>query len=115
MSLVSGSGAKKKKPRKSKVKDMDNASARGDRAKSAFSNDGRGKRGMTVEEDEEEDGGEEIKLNVAATKEERAKEEKRRAMLTTAFDAQQFSRYEAWRSSKLADSVVRRVSCLLRL
>ncbi|PBP20167.1 histone-fold-containing protein [Diplocarpon rosae] len=36
-------------------------------------------------------------------------EDKRRHILTNAFSGQQFSRYEAWRSSKLSDATVRRI------
>jgi hypothetical protein len=53
-------------------------------------------------------------VNMAKTsKEEKAQEEQRRHMLTRAFDEEQWARYEAWRSSKLGDAVVRRVSIVL--
>ncbi|KAK2623795.1 hypothetical protein QTJ16_006976 [Diplocarpon rosae] len=114
MSLVSGSGAKKKKPRKSKGKDVESSSVAGSRAKSVISNQGKGKRrasrDQTAEEEEEEEGGEEMALDVAAaSNEEKAREDKRRHILTNAFSGQQFSRYEAWRSSKLSDATVRRI------
>ncbi len=121
MSLVSGSGTKKKRPRKSKGKDAETSSMAGGRAKSAVSNEGRGKRrgsrDQTAEEEEEEEGGEEMALDVvAASNEEKAREDRRKHILTNAFSmgsGQQFARYEAWRSSKLSDATVRRVSCYL--
>ncbi|KAH7371839.1 histone-fold-containing protein [Cadophora sp. MPI-SDFR-AT-0126] len=114
MSLVSGSGAKKKKPRKSKGKDADNSSVAGTRAKSVVSNGGRAKRrasrDLTAEEEDEDDGGDNITMDMAAAShEDKAKEDKRRHILTQSFTPEQFARYEAWRSSKLADAVVRRI------
>jgi len=115
MSLVSGSGAKKKKPRKSKGKDAENSSVAGTRAKSVVSNGGRAKRrasrDLTAEEEDEDEGGDNITMDMAAAShEDKAKEDKRRHILTQSFTPEQFARYEAWRSSKLADAVVRRVS-----
>jgi len=112
MSLVSGSvaGIKKKRGRKLKSKDKENddASLLGVRGKSHVSKREQS-RDHTVEE-EEEDGGEEMAVNMAKTsKEEKAQEEQRRHMLTRAFDEDQWMRYEAWRSSKLSDAVVRRI------
>lgn len=119
MSLVSGvSGAKKKRGsyRKSKGKGDDESLA-GGTAKSAVSGNsgraGRGRRRKSRDEspDEEEEGGEELALEmVARTQEEKQKEIQQRAMLVDKFDPDQFTRYEAWRSSKLSDAVVRRVS-----
>ena len=115
MSLVSGSGAKKKKPRKSKGKDAENSSVAGTRAKSVVSNGGRAKRrasrDLTAEEEDEDEGGDNITMDMAAAShEDKAKEDKRRHILTQSFTPEQFARYEAWRRSKLADAVVRRVS-----
>lgn len=121
MSIVSGSGpVKRKKGRKIKGgKNDDTASVNGKKAKSTVSADGAGGAGRkrrastAAEDEEEEDGGEEMALNVdAASKEEKAKEERRRQVLVRAFEknGDQFSRYEAWRSSKLGDATVRRVS-----
>lgn len=122
MSIVSGSGPgpKRKKGRKSKggKGNDDTASVNGKKAKSTVSADGAGGAGRkrrastAAEEEEEEDGGEEMALNVdAASKEEKAKEERRRQVLVRAFEknGEQFSRYEAWRSSKLGDATVRRI------
>ncbi len=121
MSLVSGSvaGTKKKKSRKSKGKDNDDASARDVRAKSTVSAEGRARRrasrDQTAASEEEDEGGEVMAVNMAqSSKEEKAKEERRRHMLTRAFDEDQWSRFEAWRSSKLSDAVVRRV-CYISL
>lgn len=120
MSLVSGSAAggplKAKRSRKQKgpVND-DSASVAGGRAPTAVSSTsgkGRRKASRDASADEEDEGGEEMAITmVARTQEEKQKEIEHRAMLVNAFDPDQFSRYEAWRSSKLSDSVVRRV-CL---
>lgn len=64
---------------------------------------------------EEEDEGPEGDTNVqmtARTLEEKQKEQDQKIMLVKSLDAEQFDRYEAWRSSKLADSVVKRVGFL---
>ena len=121
MSLVSGSvagGPKKKRARKSKGAANDDTSILGGKAKSALSNTsgGRGRKRTSreVSAEEEDEGGEEMAVEmVARTQEERQKEIEHRAMLVRAFDEDQFSRYEAWRSSRLQDSVVRRVRLLL--
>jgi transcription initiation factor TFIID subunit 11 len=114
-SLVSGvSGAKKKRGRKQKGKADDETSAVGSRAKSAVSGtSGRGRRrasrDASAEDDDEEGGGETAVTIVARTDEEKKKEKEHKAMLLTALNPDQFQRYEAWRASKLPDSVVRRV------
>jgi transcription initiation factor TFIID subunit 11 len=65
-----------------------------------------------LEEDEEEEGGGETAVAIEArTDEEAMKENEMKAVLLSTFDPEQFSRFEAWRASKLADSVVRRVCC----
>lgn len=51
----------------------------------------------------------------ARTLEEKQKEQDQRIMLVNSLDPDQFARYEAWRSSKLADAVVRRVCTPLTL
>jgi transcription initiation factor TFIID subunit 11 len=111
MSIVSGSianGKLKKKPRKMK------GGSKEERGKSMGSGDGKKRsREMTEEPDDEEEGGEELALESAvASKEEKAREDRKRQVLVRAFegDDDQFRRYEAWRSSKLNDAVVRRVS-----
>jgi transcription initiation factor TFIID subunit 11 len=111
MSLVSGSvtGPKKKRPRKSKgggKGDDESINDVGARAKSAIS--GEGGRGVSVEE-EEDDGDQTALATVANTNEETQKEKTKLALLTQSFDEDQWKRYEAWRSSKLSDAVVRRV------
>jgi transcription initiation factor TFIID subunit 11 len=113
MSLVSGSvtGPKKKRPRKSKgggKGDDESINGGGARAKSAIS--GEGGRGVSVEE-EEDDGDHTALATVANTNEETQKEKTKLALLTQSFDEDQWKRYEAWRSSKLSDAVVRRVCC----
>jgi transcription initiation factor TFIID subunit 11 len=114
-SLVSGtSGTKKKRGRRPKGKADDDTSLVGGRAKSAVSGgSGRGRRGSreaSLEEDEEEEGGGETAVAIEArTDEEAMKENEMKAVLLSTFDPEQFSRFEAWRASKLADSVVRRV------
>jgi len=121
-SLVSGSiaagKAGKKRGRKPKHGD-DAGSLVGGRASTAVSivsagrNQRDGTRGASPEEDEDE-GGEamDVKL-VARTNEEKEKEKYYRSLLVDALDPDQYARYERWRSSKLADPVVRRVSALL--
>lgn len=117
MSAVSEAAAptkKKKAGKKSKAMNED-GSSRGGRAKSAYSEASgrtkmRGSRGISLEEDEEDEDGNTAVATVARTQEEKQKEIEHRALLVNAFDAKQFSRYEAWRSSKLSDAVVRRVS-----
>lgn len=130
MSVISGAGTnnltktgRERKKYKKKTKDnSDLASILGRKAKSTISNDGahagekRKRRGSNATEEGDEDeelGGEEMSLNInAASKEERAKEERKKQVLVRAFEGNgdQFSRYEAWRSSKLSDATVRRVS-----
>lgn len=110
MSMVSGSavGTKKRK-RKSQINE-DTSSAIGRGTKSADGTDKRraGSRELTVEEDDEV---EEMAVSmVARTQEERVKESEQRNMLVRNLDRNQFERYEAWRASRLAESVVRRVS-----
>ncbi|TAQ84279.1 hypothetical protein B7494_g7395 [Chlorociboria aeruginascens] len=118
-SLLSGgpsNSTKKKRSRKSKGAAGDEGSVKGVPARSAISgNSGKSgakkrKRAESVDE-EEEDGGEgEMNVEmVVNTQEEKQKEIRHRAMLVNAFDEEQFSRYEAWRSSKLPDSIVRRI------
>jgi transcription initiation factor TFIID subunit 11 len=121
-SLVSGtSGTRRKRARKSKGKVDDETSIIGGRTKSVVSGvSGRGRRGAsreaTAEEDEDEDGGGETAVAIEArTDEEATKEKQMKAMLFAVFDPEQFDRYEAWRASKLADSVVRRVRYTLLL
>jgi transcription initiation factor TFIID subunit 11 len=112
---------KRKRARKSKGKANDDESIVGGKARSAVSGTsgrGRGKRRKSRDEsvDEEEEGGEELALEmVARTQEEKQKEVQQRAMLVDLFDNEQFTRYEAWRSCKLPDAVVRRVSSLFIL
>jgi transcription initiation factor TFIID subunit 11 len=118
VSLVSGvsgrSGTKRKRPRKSKAQPDDEASAVGGTAKSAVSgNSGRGRarasREASADDEDEEGGGETAVTMVARTDEEKRKEKEHKALLLSALDPDQFQRYEAWRASKLADAVVRRV------
>lgn len=115
-SVVSGSfnTSKKKKSRRTKGKENDNSSISGARATSVSleSNKGTGKITNDLNfEDEDEEAGQELAANPTEnSREERAKEERRRHLLTRAFNQEQWQRYEAWRSSKLSDSVVRRVS-----
>jgi transcription initiation factor TFIID subunit 11 len=111
--MVSGTAPasiKKKKPRKSKGKDNDEGSVNGGHGNRASADGKRGgSRDQTVDEDD--DGGEETTAQASGErKEERKNQESRRRVIAEMFDPVQFERYAAWRSSKLADSVVRRVS-----
>ncbi|KFY35885.1 hypothetical protein V495_07972, partial [Pseudogymnoascus sp. VKM F-4514 (FW-929)] len=67
-----------------------------------------GTRGASPEEDDDEVGTLDVAL-VARTNEEKEKEKYYRALLVGALDPDQYARYERWRSSKLADAVVRRL------
>jgi transcription initiation factor TFIID subunit 11 len=112
MSMASGvapSSVKKKKPRKSKGKDNDDASVAGGHGNRASAEGKRrGSRDQTVEEDDE--GADEPTLQASAErKAERKNQESRRRVIAKVFDDAQFSRYEAWRASKLPDATVRRV------
>jgi transcription initiation factor TFIID subunit 11 len=126
MSLVSGGVAaapiKKKRGRKPKNynPDADAASVAGGVAPSVAASRtsaraggaSRASRGLSVDEDDDEDGGRgglDVAV-VARTNEEKEKENRYRAMLVGEFDSEQFRRFECWRSARLADSVVRRVS-----
>ena len=114
MSLLSASvagGTKRKRGRKPKNND-ETASAAGGRSLKDSSIKPEASRGASVEEEEEE-GGEDMALAVVQrTKEMQRKENHDRAMLVGALDGPQMARYEIWRSSKLSDSVVRRVYIL---
>ncbi|KAI9744209.1 MAG: hypothetical protein M1818_002361 [Claussenomyces sp. TS43310] len=118
MSLVSGSAAGgitgKKRGRKPKNKGDDNTSLIDERAPTAVSGaSGRGGRNKTREqsaEDEDEDADDNVNVTIAArTAEDKEEEKQHRAMLVAAFDEEQFSRYEVWRSSRLSDNIVRRL------
>lgn len=118
--MVSGSAAgptKKKRGRKLKNAANDDASLVGGRTKSTASGtSGRRKRRPSeISADEEEEGGEEMAIEtVARTQEERAREVEHRALLVRQLDPEQMSRYEAYRSGRLGESVVRRVRAVLR-
>ena len=110
--MVSGmapSSAKKKKPRKSKGKDNDEESVAARRGTSAsVAPKRRGSRDQTA--DVSEDGGDEPIVEASAErKAERERQRIRQMVLTKFFDADQFSRYEAWRATKLPPATVRRV------
>ncbi|RDL38778.1 Histone-fold containing protein [Venustampulla echinocandica] len=116
MSLVSGSAVggavKKKRGRKPKNSANDDASLVGGRTKSTISGtSGRRKRRQSeVSAEDEEEGGEEMAIEtVARTQEERAREVEHRALLVRQLDPEQMSRYEAYRSGRLGESVVRRI------
>lgn len=116
-SMVSGHAkASKKRGRKPKGPGGDDGgSMAGGRASTAVSMvSGRaargGTRGASPEEDEDEGGMDMDVATVARTNEEKEKEKYYRSLLVGALDPDQYARYERWRSSKLADSVVRRVS-----
>jgi transcription initiation factor TFIID subunit 11 len=112
MSSVADPGVKKKRGRKPKAAD-DAASAVGGRAMTAVSGvSGRGgaSRALSPEEEEEVGQGMDVSI-VARTQEEKEKEARHRAMLVSAFDEEQFRRYECWRQARLSDAVVRR-ACL---
>ncbi|OBT46349.1 hypothetical protein VE00_02770 [Pseudogymnoascus sp. WSF 3629] len=67
-----------------------------------------GTRGVSPEDDDDEVGTLDVAL-VSRTNEEKEKEKYYRALLVGALDPDQYARYERWRSSKLADAVVRRL------
>lgn len=108
--------AKKKRARKSKNPGDDESAVDG-MAKSAVSGVSGGhkrKHSILSGDEEDEEGSEDMAVEMAAhTDAERQKEHENKAMLIQAMDSEQFQRYEAWRSAKLSDSVVRRVSSLL--
>jgi transcription initiation factor TFIID subunit 11 len=117
VSLVSGvSITKKKKTKRGKGKDNDDASLIGGAAKSAVSagstrGKGRTSKEREEEEEEEDTGGADLAADmVVQTQEEKRKEQIKRAMLIQAFDDEQSDRHLAWLSSKLPDATVRRVS-----
>ncbi|KFZ08455.1 hypothetical protein V501_05956, partial [Pseudogymnoascus sp. VKM F-4519 (FW-2642)] len=115
-SMVSGSVVSKppkKRGRKGKGAGGDEGSlvGGGSTAMSMVSGGGRqreGTRGASPEEDDEEVATLDVAL-VARTNEEKEKEKYYRALLVGALDPDQYARYERWRSSKLADAVVRRL------
>lgn len=112
-SMVSGSMVSKPKRRGRKGKGgADDASLVGtSNAVSLVSggNQRDGTRGVSPDEDDDEAGTLDVAL-VSRTNEEKEKEKYYRALLVDTLDPDQYSRYERWRSSKLADAVVRRVS-----
>jgi transcription initiation factor TFIID subunit 11 len=126
MSMVSGSVAGttmststkitggKKRGRKPKIAKGDDASVFGQStAASVVSAGGRGAtQGPDAEEEDDDDDDVAEKMGVAKaarTNEEKEKEKYYRATLVNALDPDQYARYERWRSSKLSDSVVRRL------
>ena len=71
---------------------------------------GRGQREPS-EDVEEDDGAENMGVATTThTEEEKMREKFHRSVLVDALDKDQYQRYEAWRSAKLSDSTVRRVS-----
>lgn len=112
--MVSGSitGAKERKKRGRKPKNADDASVAGGKSLtvvSGMSGKGRASRALSMDDDDDLGDSTEVAV-VARTKEEKEKEKQHRAMLVEAFDLAQFSRYECWRSARLSDPIVRRVS-----
>lgn len=108
--MVSGSvaGNPKKRGRKNK-----NVAKGGEASRSSVAPSGRGRareasRGESVEEEDVVSGG--MAVMESSGKSE-AKEKEDRTMLVEAFSEDQMARYEVWRSAKLSDGVVRRVSC----
>jgi transcription initiation factor TFIID subunit 11 len=106
-------GAKKKRGRKPKNKADDDTSLVGG-PKSAVSGAsgrrGRGSRDASIDDyDDEEGGGDTAVAIEARTDDEAMKESELKAVLYSVLDPEQSDRLEAWRASKLADSVVRRV------
>lgn len=125
-SQVSGftaSGApKKKRGRKAKnAKAGDEAkegtpSLVGGKAATSVSGQGGGAGGDKGADDDDDDDAEMALEDVVARTQEQKQEEIRlRAMLVEAFDPEQYERYEHWRAAKLAESVVKRVSCICRV
>jgi transcription initiation factor TFIID subunit 11 len=111
MSLVSGVSQVRKKQRGRPRGKNDDESVVGGRAKSTVSGvSGKGKRQASRDESvEEDDIGGDTDINVNGTAAEKQKDMENKAMLVQGLDKEQMLRYEAWRSSKLTDAVVRRV------
>ncbi|KAI1006802.1 hypothetical protein K3495_g1420 [Podosphaera aphanis] len=104
---------KKKKARKTKRKEGEGAPGPETTAVSASDDidksTGKGNNEQNLEEEDEDTSQELVVKPSESSKDDRVKEERRRHLLTRAFNPEQWQRYEAWRSSKLSDSVVRRV------
>jgi transcription initiation factor TFIID subunit 11 len=106
---------KKKRGRKPKNAG-DDASLVGGRASTAVSAvSGKNRRtsisrGQSPDEEDDEQAENMGVALVARTNEEKEKEKYYRSMLVNALDPDQYLRYERWRSSKLSDNIVRRVS-----
>ena len=116
-SLVSGSAAPsrigKKRGRKPKNATDDTGSTLGKGSAAVSLVGGRGqKQGQEEEEDDDDDGAGMQVEATSRTEEQKRAERYNRSLLVEALDPEQFARYERWRSSKLGDSVVRRVSHL---
>ncbi|KFY16852.1 hypothetical protein V492_01049, partial [Pseudogymnoascus sp. VKM F-4246] len=111
-SMVSGSVVSKPpKKRGRKGKNADDGSLVGGSTAMSMASGGHqreGTRGASPEEDDDEVGTLDVAL-VSRTNEEKEKEKYYRALLVGALDPDQYARYERWRSSKLADAVVRRL------
>ncbi|POS83231.1 hypothetical protein EPUL_004690 [Erysiphe pulchra] len=109
MSIVSGSAAayKKKKTRTGKTRDVENTPV----SDVFLAPDSKGTTEKLINDvnldEEEEELNQELTINATENfKKERIEEERRRHLLTRAFNKEQWQRYEAWRSSKLSDSVI---------
>lgn len=122
MSMISGSiapgatkGKRGRKPKKTAVQDDEGSlvNGRASTVLSARGSKGKGRNRANKEDDEddldEDDTPSALVTITARTAEEKEKEKQHRALLVGAFDDQQFSRFEIWRSSKLTEGVVRRL------
>ncbi|KAM3069057.1 hypothetical protein ACMFMF_009023 [Clarireedia jacksonii] len=98
MSLVSGSVAGPGRKKRARSNKQDGPSAKKRRTSNASA------------DEEEDDGVDQTITHMASgTKEEKQREMEKRAVLVKHMDDQQFRRYEAVRSAKLADATVRRI------
>ena len=104
------SSAKKKKARKSKGKDNDDASVAGGRGSRAPADKSRG-RSQTV--GESDDGGDEPTVEASAERVQAKKESEQRRLVLAAFltdnDPEGFDRFTQWRAAKLDKATIRRV------
>ena len=71
---------------------------------------GRGPREPSEDVDEDDGAANMDVVGSTRTEEEKQREKFHRSVLVDALDKEQYARYEAWRSAKLSDSTVRRVS-----
>jgi transcription initiation factor TFIID subunit 11 len=114
-SVAGGGQTKKKRGRKLKGAGQDNASTADVRSAASDPAGKNGKRrASNASLEEEEDGGDETTAiqMTSETIEQKAREKEHQALLIRGFDVDQAERYAVYRSSRLSDAIVRRVSCI---